>query len=109
MSAGDTPGYRLNYNGWVKEDIKGLYPPCCYGWCPRDGFVQSLQRTETALQTEPDTWGDPIGRLRAMRMTRYRRIYDQFLVRYGVHQDVPEVWVTLIAPVLKNPLRMGEG
>ena len=25
MSAGDTPGYRLNYNGWVKEDIKGLY------------------------------------------------------------------------------------
>jgi len=44
-----------------------------------------------------------------MRMTRNRRIYDQFLVRYGVRQDVPEVWVTLIAPVLKNPLRMGEG
>jgi hypothetical protein len=108
MSAGDTPGYRLNYNGWVKEDIKGLYRLAVMVGV-RDGFVQSLQRIETALQTEPETWGDPIGRLRAMRMTRNRRIYDQFLVRYGVRQDVPEVWVTLIAPVLKNPLRMGEG
>ena len=108
MSAGDTPGYRLNYNGWVKEDIKGLYRLAVMVGV-RDGFVQSPHRIESALQSAPETWGDPVDRLRGMRMTRCRRIYDQFLVRYGVHQNVPEVWVTLIAPVLKNPLRLGEG
>src|SRR5262245_23770480 len=108
MRAGGTPEYRLNYNGWVKEEIKKLYSLAVVVGV-RDRFVQSLQRIESALQSEPETWGDPIDWLPGMRMTRYRRIYDQFLVRYGVHRDVPEVWVTLIAPILKNPLRLGEG
>jgi len=108
MSAGGTPEYRLNYNAWVREEIKRLYRLAVMVGV-RDRLVQSLQRIESALQSEPETWGDPVDRLRAMRMTRYRRIYDQFLVRYGVHQDVPEVWVTQIAPVLKNPLRISEG
>jgi hypothetical protein len=109
VSAGHagTP-YRLVMNGLVRESIRRLYHrSVVIGH--RDRYVQTMIEIETILQQQPATWGDPFDTRPALRLTRYQRIYDRLLVRYAMHLDEPFVWLTTVIPVLKSPLKIGEG
>jgi hypothetical protein len=74
-----------------------------------DRFSRSMEDIYEALRTRPNKWGDPIANLRGLRMTQYRRVYDELRVVYGVHLDHPVVWLASVAPVMNHPLRAGDG
>lgn len=107
MSAGGPP-YQVSMNEATRQGIRRLIRLSIMIGV-RDRLVQSLTQIEAALQNHPTTWGDPYDTRPALRLVRYRRIYDQLLVRYAVHQEQLVVWLTGISPVLHSPLWIGEG
>ena len=42
-------------------------------------------------------------------MVQYRRVFEQLSVVYAVHEQHPVVWLGSVAPVLRSPLRIGDG
>ena len=109
MSADDpVPPYKLTLSDLTRETIRRLIHRS-FVLGVRNHFVKSLADIESALQNQPLAWGDPYDTRPALRHVRYRRIYDQLLVRYAVHQDQPVVWLTNLAPILRHPLSAGEG
>jgi hypothetical protein len=68
-----------------------------------------MEDIHEALRTRPTEWGDPLARLSGLRMTHYRRVYDELRVVYGVHLDHPVIWLVWVTPVLSHPLRAGDG
>ncbi len=109
MSAGGpSPPYRVTMNGPTRQAIRRLiHLSVLVG--ARNRLLQSLQEIEAALQNHPTTWGDPYDTRKALRLVQYRRVFDQLLVRYAVHQDEPLVWLTGVSPILRSPLCIGEG
>ena len=75
----------------------------------RDRFARAMAEIDNALHTNPRVWGDPVGNLTGMRMTKYRKIHDRLRVIYAVHAEKPVVWLLTVEPLRHNPLWIGEG
>lgn len=102
------PQFRLAFSDWLRDRLKYLvHRSIVLG--ARDRFARALTEIETALRTTPTTWGDPIRRLDALRLTHYRRVHDRIVVYYGVHDVEPVVWLTAVDPLRNSPFWAGEG
>ena len=109
MAASD-PGspFELSFNEHTREGLRKLFHRAVVVGA-RDRFARAMAEIESALQTDPRAWGDPIGNAPGMRMVRYRKIHDRLRVIYAVHVERPAVWLLLIEPLRRNPLWVGEG
>jgi hypothetical protein len=67
----------------------------------------ALRAIEERLKDRPRGWGDPVKDYLGIRATVYRRVYDELVVRYTVHDGQPLVWWIGLEPVLGHPLREG--
>lgn len=67
-------------------------------------ILATLRTIERNLTTIPREWGDPFQQLPGLKMVVYRRIIEQLLVVYAVHEREPLVWLQTVAPVLNHPL-----
>jgi hypothetical protein len=71
----------------------------------RERLSAALAAIDSRLRTDPVGWGDPVRHYARARVTAYRRIHDELLVEYSVHDDRPEVWLLDVVPILSHPLR----
>jgi hypothetical protein len=109
MSAGDSgPPYRLSLVGHVRHQIRRLYQLAVMMGV-RDEFTQTMTGVDSALRTQPTTWGTPVEVLHTLRMTKYRRVLNDVRIEYTVHQDVSNVWLTHVSPTRTGKLWIGEG
>jgi len=104
----DEPTFELSFSEKTRGSLRQLFRRAGIVGV-RDRFARALAEIESALQTEPRTWGDPIGNLTGMRMIRYRKIHDRLRVIYAVHVDKSAVWLLPVDPLRRNPLWIGEG
>jgi hypothetical protein len=57
------------------------------------------------LESDPVGWGDPLRHYTDAKSVAYRRVYDNLLVEYAVHDELPVVWLIDVVAVLGHPLR----
>jgi hypothetical protein len=99
----NTPPYRLLSSGAVEEELRHLgFRAVELGVGPR--FGAALLVIRDALQTAPREWGDPVRVYHHLRQTYYKRIHDELLVEYTVHEAEPFVWLVAIHPILGHPM-----
>ncbi len=60
---------------------------------------------ELRLVADPVGWGDPLCHYTDAKATAYRRLFDELLVEYAVHDELTDVWLIDVVPVLGHPLR----
>lgn len=65
----------------------------------------ALAEIEQRLIADPVGWGDPLCHYTDAKAMAYRRLYDELLIEYAVHDDLAEVWLIDVVPVLGHPLR----
>ena len=109
MSAGDIePPFQVSMNERTKQRQQALVRRSLLVglW---DRFARAMSDIEHALQHEPRSWGDPVQNLLGMSAIKYRRLYDNLVVIYAVHRDLPAVWLTSVEPTQYSPLWIGEG
>lgn len=68
-------------------------------------FAAALGVIQDRLRNSPLTWGDPFRVYPALGLTAYRRLHDELLVNYVVHEEQRIVWLDSIVPVFGHPLR----
>jgi len=52
----------------------------------------------------PLTWGDPIQKYKGAKLLLYRRVFEQILTEYAVHEKEHIVYIKECKPVLGHPL-----
>jgi hypothetical protein len=56
-------------------------------------FVAALREMADCLQSQPESWGDPLKDYRALKLTYYRHYGPILVVHYAVHIDGSPVLV----------------
>jgi hypothetical protein len=67
-------------------------------------FRDAVREVFEALRQDPHRAGDPIRKLRGLKMTEYRLVRDQLIVNYSVHDRIPMVTVWRFVPTSGHPL-----
>jgi hypothetical protein len=102
------PPFKVSFNDELAESLRRLiWRGVVLGQADR--LARAMAEIDTALQTKPRTWGDPVGKLSGMRMVRYRKIHDRLRVIYAAHVEQPVVWLLMVEPLRHHPLWIGEG
>jgi hypothetical protein len=69
----------------------------------------ALTWIEQTLIERPLAWGEARRHYDGLRVTAFHQIHDGLHVVYTVHDTLPLVWITHLAPVLDHPLLQGHG
>lgn len=102
------PPFELSFSERTRDALRQLFRRAAIVGA-RDRFARAMAEIDSALHTDPRAWGDPVGNLAGMRMTKYRKIHDRLRVICAVHVEKPAVWLVTVEPLRRNPLWIGEG
>lgn len=58
-----------------------------------DAFLAALRRVSERLQRDPTVFGEPLYRLPELKLVMYQGAVLPLLVNYGVHEELPLVFV----------------
>lgn len=70
----------------------------------RDAFVNTITDIHEGLRSSPHTWGDPVHRLRSIKLLMCHRIYRMVHTTYGIHDEARIVFVKTMSIVGNHPL-----
>jgi hypothetical protein len=87
--------------GTVKDDLKRLHREQMLKGMGGD-FLRALAKINARLRKAPREFGESLYRLPALKLVVYQAIIDRVVATYGVHDELPIVFVHVVN-LLSNP------